>query len=101
MIRQYGRDGVMGAAHPITGATPHEIGFVIEVTGPDQDTADAVLALARVSMLHTDFPAVSAARGEHGLPLLALRRAGRAGVPVLRVPDHGRGRPSVPISDHV
>ncbi len=68
VIRQYGRDGVMGAAEPITGATPHEIGFVIEVTGPDQDTADAVLALARVSMLHTDFPGRLCREGNMAFP---------------------------------
>ena len=58
----------MGAAEPITGATPHEIGFVIEVTGPDQDTADAVLALARVSMLHTDFPGRLCREGNLAFP---------------------------------
>jgi len=68
IIRSYGRNGVMGAAEPILDARPHEIGFVIEVVAPDQDTADAVLALARVSMLHTDFPGRLCREGNMAFP---------------------------------
>ncbi|WP_350188564.1 acyclic terpene utilization AtuA family protein [Thalassobaculum sp.] len=68
IIRRYGLDGVMGPAEPVRDARPHEIGFVIEVVAPDQDTADAVLALARVTMLHTDFPGRLCREGNMAFP---------------------------------
>jgi len=68
IIRRYGIDGVMGPAEPLRDARPHEIGFVIEVVAPDQDTADAVLALARVTMLHTDFPGRLCREGNMAFP---------------------------------
>jgi len=68
IVRRYGLDGVMGAAEPVRDARPHEIGFVIEVIAPDQDTADAVLALARVTMLHTDFPGRLCREGNMAFP---------------------------------
>jgi len=68
IVRRYGIDGVMGAAEPLRDARPHEVGFVIEVVAPDQDTADAVLALARVTMLHTDFPGRLCREGNMAFP---------------------------------
>lgn len=68
IVRRYGVDGVMGGAEPVRDARPHEIGFVIEVVAPDQDTADTVLALARVTMLHTDFPGRLCREGNMAFP---------------------------------
>lgn len=68
IVRRYGIDGVMGPAEPLRDARPHELGFVIEVVAPDQDTADAVLALARVTMLHTDFPGRLCREGNMAFP---------------------------------
>lgn len=68
IVRRYGIDGVMGPSEPLRDARPHEIGFVIEVVAPDQDTADAVLALARVTMLHTDFPGRLCREGNMAFP---------------------------------
>lgn len=68
IVRRYGIDGVMGPAERLRDARPHEIGFVIEVVAPDQDTADAVLALARVTMLHTDFPGRLCREGNMAFP---------------------------------
>lgn len=68
IIRRYGVDGVMGAAEPLRNASPHEIGFVIEVVASDQETADSVLALARVTMLHTDFPGRLCREGNMAFP---------------------------------
>jgi len=68
IIRRYGVDGVMGASEPRRDARPHEVGFVIEVVAPDQDSADAVLALARVTMLHTDFPGRLCREGNMAFP---------------------------------
>src|SRR3546814_5481564 len=82
IIRRYGLDGVMGPAEPLRDARPHELGFVIEVVAPDQDTADAVLALARVSMLHTDFPGRLCREGNMAFPYspsdIACGQIGRA-----------------------
>ncbi|MCR9175234.1 MAG: DUF1446 domain-containing protein [Alphaproteobacteria bacterium] len=68
IIRRYGQTGVMGASDPLARALPHEVGFVIEVIGPDQDTADAVLSVARVTMLHTDFPGRLCREGNMAFP---------------------------------
>ncbi|MDF1790729.1 MAG: acyclic terpene utilization AtuA family protein [Thalassobaculaceae bacterium] len=68
IVRRYGLDGVMGAAEPLRNATPHEIGFVVEAIADDQDTADAVLSVARVSMLHTDFPGRLCREGNMAFP---------------------------------
>lgn len=58
IVRRYGDHGDRAV----------EIGFVLEVVAPDQDTADAVLALARVSMLHTDFPGRLCREGNMAFP---------------------------------
>lgn len=69
IIRRYGLDGVMGAAEPLRStAKPHEIGFVVEAVADDQDTADAVLSVARVTMLHTDFPGRLCREGNMAFP---------------------------------
>ena len=68
-IRVYGRDGVMGAREPIRNATPHELGFVIEVVAKEnQDIASAVLGVARANMLHTDFPGRLCREGNMAFP---------------------------------
>ena len=54
-IRTIGRDGVMGAREFHQGPLPHELGFVVEVLAETQDVANAVLAMARTSLLHADF----------------------------------------------
>ena len=38
------------------------------MVAPDQDSADAVLALARVTMLHTDFPGRLCREGNMAFP---------------------------------
>ncbi len=67
-IRVYGRDGVMGPTEPVREIRSHELGFVIEVVAPSQEQADAVLALARVTMLHTDFPGRLCREGNMAFP---------------------------------
>jgi len=56
VIRTYGVNGVMAGWEPVTHSQAHELGFVVEVVAPSQETANAVLAIARVQMLHVDFP---------------------------------------------
>jgi len=55
VIRCYGRDGVMAEREPLRGTAGHEIGFVVEAVADDQEIANAVAAIARTNMLHTDF----------------------------------------------
>jgi hypothetical protein len=54
-FRVYGRDGVMGAREPIKQTQSHELGFVLEAVAPTQDDANAVIAIARTTILHSDF----------------------------------------------
>jgi hypothetical protein len=68
-IRVYGRDGVMAAREPSRDATPHELGFVIEVVAREsQEIASAVLGMARTNMLHTDFPGRLCREGNMAFP---------------------------------
>lgn len=68
-IRVYGRDGVMATREPVRDATPHELGFVLEVVSRDsQEMASAVLGMARTNMLHTDFPGRLCREGNMAFP---------------------------------
>lgn len=67
-FRVYGHDGVMGAREPQRHATPHELGFVIEVVGDTPEIAMAVLGIARTNMLHTDFPGRLCREGNMAFP---------------------------------
>ena len=84
-LRPRRRDGRRGSRS--RNALPHELGFVIEVVARDsQEIANAVLGMARTNMLHTDFPGPVVPGGQHGVPVLAVRHRGRAGLPVQRLP---------------
>jgi hypothetical protein len=67
-IHTYGRDGVMGARELVRDATPHELGFVLDVVAPDPEVAQAVIALSRTSMLHSDFPGRLCKEGNMAIP---------------------------------
>jgi hypothetical protein len=68
VVRTYGKDGVMAAWEPQREITSHELGFVVEVVGRTQDIANAVLAMARTSMLHADFPGRLCKEGNMAFP---------------------------------
>jgi hypothetical protein len=68
LVRTYGKDGVMAGWEPVKEITSHELGFVIEVLGKTQDIANAVLAMARTSMLHADFPGRLCKEGNMAFP---------------------------------
>ena len=68
VLRTYGKDGVMAGWEPVTEIRSHELGFVIEVVGRTQDIADAVLAMARTSLLHADFPGRLCKEGNMAFP---------------------------------
>jgi hypothetical protein len=59
---------VMGAWEPMKETTPHEVGILVEAVGQTQEIANAALALARVSLLHTDFPGRMCKEGNMAFP---------------------------------
>ncbi len=68
-IHTYGRDGVMGAREPVRGTNgAHELGFLVDVVADTPDTAAAVIALSRTSMLHADFPGRLCREGNMAFP---------------------------------
>ena len=68
VIRSYGHDGVMAEREPVREITSHELGFVVEAVADDQEIANAVVAIARTNMLHTDFPGRLCREGNMAFP---------------------------------
>ena len=68
VVRTYGKDGVMAGWETEREIRGHELGFVIEVVGKTQDIANAVVAMARTSMLHADFPGRLCKEGNMAFP---------------------------------
>ena len=64
----YGKHGVMGALEPLKGATPHELGIVIEVVAGTQEKADTVCSLTRSTLLHYGYPGRVATAGNLAFP---------------------------------
>ncbi len=65
----YGRDAVMGAQEPLRDRIPHEIGLLGEVTAPNQDLANAIAGIARVTVLHMPYPGQISTAGNFAIPL--------------------------------
>ena len=68
VIRTYGARGVMAGWEPVAHTKSHELGFVVEVVAKTQDLANAVLSIARVQMLHVDFPGRLCKEGNMAFP---------------------------------
>jgi hypothetical protein len=68
VFRLYGKDGVMGDWEPQRSSVSHEIGIVAEVVAQSQEIANAVLAMARSSLLHTDFAGRMCKEGNMAFP---------------------------------
>lgn len=68
VFRIYGQSGVMGEMEPQKTITSHELGILVEALADTQDIANAVLAFARVSLLHTDFPGRLCREGNMAFP---------------------------------
>jgi len=68
VVRVYGKNGVMGAWEPSRDVVPVEASIVAEVVGKTQDIANAALSLARVTLLHTDFPGRMCKEGNMAFP---------------------------------
>jgi hypothetical protein len=68
VFRIYGRNGVMGDWEPEKNNTAHELGIVVEAVADTQEIANAVNAIARVTLLHTDFPGRLCKEGNMAFP---------------------------------
>jgi hypothetical protein len=68
VIRTYGAHGVMAGWEPVARTQSHELGFVVEVVAASQELANAVLSIARVQMLHVDFPGRLCKEGNMAFP---------------------------------
>ena len=68
ILRVYGRDGVMGVWEPAQGTTPIEVPIIAEVVARTQEIANAALSLARVTLLHSDFPGRMCREGNMAFP---------------------------------
>lgn len=68
VLRLYGRNGVMGAWEPAQDAAPVEVSIIAEVVARTQDIANAALSLARVTLLHSDFPGRMCREGNMAFP---------------------------------
>ena len=68
VLRVYGRDGVMGAWEPSRESQPVELAIIAEVVATTQEIANAALSLARVTLLHSDFPGRMCREGNMAFP---------------------------------
>jgi Acyclic terpene utilisation family protein AtuA len=68
LFRLYGKNGVMGEWEPKRRLAAHEIGILAEVVAGSQEIANAVLAVTRTSLLHTDFPGRMCKEGNMAFP---------------------------------
>ncbi len=68
IFRLYGRNGVMGDWEPRQGVVSHEVGIIAEAIADTQEIANAVNAIARVTLLHTDFPGRLCKEGNMAFP---------------------------------
>lgn len=68
VVRTYGRDGVMGGWEPNKEVVPIELPLIAEVVADTQEVANAVLSLARVTLLHSDFPGRMCREGNMAFP---------------------------------
>lgn len=68
LFRVYGRSGVMGDREPLRDARPHEIAIVVEVLAGTQDDANAILSVARLHTLHSEFPGRLCKEGNMAIP---------------------------------
>jgi hypothetical protein len=68
VLRLYGKNGVMGENEPLHDVTSHEIGILAEAVAKTQDIANAVVGLARVTLLHSDFAGRLCKEGNMAFP---------------------------------
>lgn len=67
-FKVYGRDAVMREWEPNRNPEPHEVGLLIDVIAPDQESASAVCGLARSELLLNDYPGRTSTSGNAAFP---------------------------------
>ncbi len=67
-VHVYGKSGTMASREPIQDAVPHEVGILAEVLADDEETSKAVMAMARLALLHSDFPGRKCISGNLAIP---------------------------------
>jgi hypothetical protein len=68
VMRVYGQNGVMGEWEPSVDVKPVELAIIAEVVGKTQEIVNAALSLARVTLLHSDFPGRMCREGNMAFP---------------------------------
>jgi hypothetical protein len=68
VLRLYGKNGVMGENEPLRDAVSHELGILAEAVAKTQEIANAVIGLARVTLLHSDFAGRLCKEGNMAFP---------------------------------
>jgi len=68
VFRLYGKNGVMGEWEPRRRDAAHEIGILAEAVAQSQESASAVIAVARATLLHTDFAGRMCKEGNMAFP---------------------------------
>lgn len=64
----YGRNAVMGGLEPNAGATPHEVGLLIDVVAPEQELATGVAMFVRGTLQHASYPGIVNTAGNMAYP---------------------------------
>ena len=67
-IHVYGKSGTMASREPVKDALPHEIGILAEVLADDEEVSKAVMAKARLALLHSDFEGRKCISGNLAIP---------------------------------
>jgi hypothetical protein len=57
-VRRYGSDGVLGVLEPASD-TPREVGVLLKIRAPDQQTATAIAKIANPMLLHMPRPGMT------------------------------------------
>lgn len=90
----YGVNGAMGIDEPITGATPHEVGLLMDVVAGTQDLANALSTLVRTYVQVSDFPGRLCIAGNLAYP---FSPNGFEGGPVYQFAMHHVVEPKTPL----
>jgi Acyclic terpene utilisation family protein AtuA len=64
----YGKNAVMGALEPMSDATPHEVGLLINVVAKEQELANGVAMYVRGTLQHISYPGIVNTAGNLAYP---------------------------------
>jgi len=64
----YGKNAVMGALEPMSDATPHEVGLLINVVAKEQELANGIAMYVRGTLQHISYPGIVNTEGNLAYP---------------------------------